>query len=251
MEVMRDEDGTTYRPVIRYRGNDGDLYDGQTHISSSEYNFPIGSEVEILVEDGVRDTVRIDGWFSIWGVPLVFTIFRDRLRGRCGFPVHAACPPPATGVTGPGGAGGAARRPFWVLGALLPMIFGAIGAIFTVIGAVWLLLAMASVDASVPVTGEVVSVADTGRGFRAEFTYTDQGGMLQTGRTHISSSAYDFALGTRIDLLVDPSDPETVRVDGWFSLWGLPAVFLVLGGTLFATALILFLIARQLRRSRP
>ncbi len=74
VDVHSDSDGTTYTPIFRYTDQDGRDHQAPTHISSSGYDYSIGSQEWILYDPGApNDEVRIDGVFSLWGLPVIFT----------------------------------------------------------------------------------------------------------------------------------------------------------------------------------
>lgn len=75
--VTRDSDGTsvTYSPTFRYADLSGALHESSPSLRSSAYNFPIGSEVEILFDPAQPTTIRVDGFFSTWGFPGAFAAF--------------------------------------------------------------------------------------------------------------------------------------------------------------------------------
>lgn len=126
-------------------------------------------------------------------------------------------------------------------------IFGIIPLVFVLVGTWMLMGTIDFMNAALPTTGEVVRVIerhdDDGTTYTAVFRYTDERGAAQEGRTHISSSGYDFARGERVAILYDPASPGTIRVDGWFSIWGFPAIFLLIG-LLFEAGFGIALIAR-------
>ncbi len=74
IELIADNsgDGLSYSPVVEYRGADGRLYQGITHISSSGYNYQIGERVEILFHPSDPGEVRINSVFSLYGPGLIF-----------------------------------------------------------------------------------------------------------------------------------------------------------------------------------
>ncbi|MDH3669055.1 MAG: DUF3592 domain-containing protein [Paracoccaceae bacterium] len=95
IELIADSsgDGLSYSAVVEYRGADGRLYQGITHISSSGYNYRIGERVEILFHPSDPGEVRINSVFSLYGPGLIFAgasglillilwIVRARLRKR-------------------------------------------------------------------------------------------------------------------------------------------------------------------------
>lgn len=62
----------TYKPIIAYIDANGAKYTGQTFLSSSSYNYPIGSKVGILYDPRAPQNIRIDSWFALWGFGLIF-----------------------------------------------------------------------------------------------------------------------------------------------------------------------------------
>ena len=65
--------------------------------------------------------------------------------------------------------------------------------------------------------------------YKPTLRYIDQNGRPQSGQTFLSSSSYNYAIGTKINILYDPANPGSLRMDSWFSLWGFNLVFLVTG----------------------
>ena len=57
---------TTYQPVFAYTAPDGSAHEARTAIYSTSYNFPVGSEHEILCNPATPDTVRMPG-FWVYG----------------------------------------------------------------------------------------------------------------------------------------------------------------------------------------
>jgi hypothetical protein len=67
IRANRSDDGTSYTPTIRYNRGDGQVFEAETHISSSGYNYKVGERVEILYSNDAPDTVRINSFFSLYG----------------------------------------------------------------------------------------------------------------------------------------------------------------------------------------
>lgn len=73
-----------------------------------------------------------------------------------------------------------------------------------------------------------------GTTYTPTFEYLDTDGRTRTGRTHISSSGYDYRIGAREEILFDPNALDAdVRINGVFSLWGLPVIFTTVGLLVF------------------
>jgi len=75
VDASYDSDGgVSYTPLIRYRRRDGRSYEAETHISSSGYDYRIGERVDILYGSDHPGTVRIDSFFSLYGLGLIFAV---------------------------------------------------------------------------------------------------------------------------------------------------------------------------------
>lgn len=69
-----DEGGVSYRPTIRYRRSDGRTFEAETHIASGSYDYRIGERVDILYAFDEPEVVRIDSFFSLYGIGLIFAV---------------------------------------------------------------------------------------------------------------------------------------------------------------------------------
>lgn len=67
-----DDGGVTYQPTIRFIDNNGNKHQAETFISSSEYNYPIKSDVDILYDPQNPSSMRLDNWFETWGFGAIF-----------------------------------------------------------------------------------------------------------------------------------------------------------------------------------
>lgn len=76
VELIRDArgDGISYTPVFEYQAHDGRIYLGETHISSSSYNYRIGERVQILYSLDDPSEVRVNPTFSLYGPGLIFAV---------------------------------------------------------------------------------------------------------------------------------------------------------------------------------
>lgn len=80
-------------------------------------------------------------------------------------------------------------------------------------------------DNSVETIGTVTSVevihGDDSVSYKPTFRFLDEEGNKQRATTSFSSSSYDFDRGARVEILYDWRDPQRIRVNGWFSIWGI------------------------------
>jgi len=75
VEISRsynNEGGASYTPTIRYRRSDGRTFEAETHIASGNYDYGIGDQVDILYAFDDPEVVRIDSFFSLYGIGLIF-----------------------------------------------------------------------------------------------------------------------------------------------------------------------------------
>lgn len=67
----RRECDDVYRPTITYTTAAGEEITFTSNTSSSEWNFPIGTEVNVRYDPANPQGARMDGWFSTWGAPTI------------------------------------------------------------------------------------------------------------------------------------------------------------------------------------
>jgi len=123
---------------------------------------------------------------------------------------------------------------------------------FSIVGGAFLNYSSNFVANAHEVSGTVIDVSVTNNEgtiiYKPTISYIDINGTKQTGQTFLSSSSYNFPRGTKINILYDPGDPSTVRMNSWFGLWGFPAIFLGVGILL---AVIAIIVAVSLRKRKP
>ena len=114
------------------------------------------------------------------------------------------------------------------------VILRIMGLMFLVAGSVLTFLAYDFMDNALPTSGRVVSVevisGDDSTSYKPTIRFIDWEGRKQRGQTFISSSDYNFAVGTEVDILYDIRNPESLRMDSWIATWGLGFIFL--GGSI-------------------
>ncbi len=104
-------------------------------------------------------------------------------------------------------------------------IFGLVGLAGLGAGAWITYNAFEFMDNSVPVTGTVTSVevirGDDSTSYKPTFRFLDENGSKHRATTSWSSSSYDYSSGQRVEILYDWRDPQRIRVNSWFSIWGI------------------------------
>ncbi len=81
--------------------------------------------------------------------------------------------------------------------------------------------------------------------YKPTLRYTDQNGQPQSGQTFLSSSSYNYPIGTKIPILYDPATPGSLRMDSWFALWGFNLIFLITGLLIMAGGATLWIYGSQ------
>jgi len=62
----------TYKPTISFFDNNGTQQSAQTYLSSSSYDYPIGTKLQILYRADDPSSMRLNNWFALWGFGLIF-----------------------------------------------------------------------------------------------------------------------------------------------------------------------------------
>jgi len=123
---------------------------------------------------------------------------------------------------------------------------------FSIVGGAFLYYSSDFVANAYEVSGTVIDVSMTNNegtiSYKPTIAYIDINGTKHTGQTFLSASSYNFARGTTLDILYDPRNPGTVRLNSWFGLWGFPMMFLGVGILL---GVIATFIAFNLKKRKP
>jgi hypothetical protein len=127
---------------------------------------------------------------------------------------------------------------------LLPVIFGGVGAVFTVYGIASLRNTRKFLAGAQPATGTVTDVREEtrrshGSGSRGSRTYrfqcpvvrfrTQDGREIEDLKLEPPGSWSRYEIGQEIDLLYDPLRPEEARIKSSAGLWLLPIIFTAIG----------------------
>ncbi len=125
------------------------------------------------------------------------------------------------------------------------VVFGAVGGIFLYFSFDFTTNAHATTGT---VTAVSASYSDGSTTYKPSISFIDEAGVKQTGQTFLSSSSYNYPRGTKVAILYDTRTPHKLRIDSWFTLWGFPMIFLVVGGVLLV---IMVIVARYGGKGTP
>lgn len=64
-------DSTTYSPVIEYKTRKGEHIRFTTTFSSNPPAYTRGEKVTVYYQENRPEQAEIDGWFSLWGLPII------------------------------------------------------------------------------------------------------------------------------------------------------------------------------------
>lgn len=70
--------------------------------------------------------------------------------------------------------------------------------------------------------------------YLATITFTDEQGGPQRAPILPGHQDNNFPIGTEMDIRYNPYDPSHIKSDRWFDLWGVGAIFLMVGFGIFA-----------------
>lgn len=136
------------------------------------------------------------------------------------------------------------------------IVFRVIGLFFLVAGGVLTFLSYDFMNNALPATGSVVSVEvnygdDDGVTYQPIIRYVDFEGRKQRGKTFMSSSNYDFEIGSKVNILYDVRDPEVIRVDNWLATWGFGLLLLAASIVPFFIASIIGRVGKRNAKTTP
>lgn len=111
------------------------------------------------------------------------------------------------------------------------IIFFVVGLVFLAVGGGITYFTYEFMDNALPATGTVVSVevnyGDDSVTYKPTIRYIDYNNEKQSGETFLSSSSYNYKVGTKVDIFYDLRDPSSLRMDTWFATWGFGVIFLI------------------------
>ena len=71
VSINRDDDGTTYKPTVKFTV-DGRDYEAQSWMSSSGYDFSIGEKIPVLYDVDDPQSIRLNYFMEKWGFGGIF-----------------------------------------------------------------------------------------------------------------------------------------------------------------------------------
>ena len=83
--------------------------------------------------------------------------------------------------------------------------------------------------------------------YKPTISFFDKSGAPQSAQTYLSSSAYDYPVGTKLRVLYTPEDPSHLRLDNWFALWGFGLIFLGVGALIFIGGVAFLKVAKKVK----
>ncbi len=130
---------------------------------------------------------------------------------------------------------------------VIKWVFSGVGAVIMAVGAVLLFVTADFMSNAEPVIGTVVSIDivtnNQSRTYRPTIRFLDNTGQKRRAQTFLASTSYNFDTGEKLDIFYDTRDPSSIRLNSWFSLWGMGIIFAATGlitiitGQIIASAL--------------
>ncbi|MEM7545843.1 MAG: DUF3592 domain-containing protein [Pseudomonadota bacterium] len=120
---------------------------------------------------------------------------------------------------------------------LVRLVFVSVGLLFFAVGSYMLYDTYEFMQTSQKTIGVVLSVDrivsrdsnGTSITYSPVFRYEDATGQPFESSPRLRSSSYNFAIGSNVSVRFDPTNPQDVRVDGFFSTWGFGGIFAFMG----------------------
>ncbi|MBL1434589.1 MAG: DUF3592 domain-containing protein [Rhodobacteraceae bacterium] len=141
-----------------------------------------------------------------------------------------------------------------VLVILLGLIFASVGGGVTYFSYAFSLTAVAT---SGVVTDVEVNWSSNGSNssssptYKPTISFLDNSGVKQRAQTFLSSSSYNYPIGTKLRILYNSENPSSMRIDSWFALWGFGLIFLIIGVFIMLGGLIFLLVASRAKAEQP
>lgn len=92
------------------------------------------------------------------------------------------------------------------------------------------------------IKGSSTSGSSTTRIYTPVFTYKDESGKEYKHKSKYSSSTPAGNIGDQIDVLYNPENPNDVKIDTWFSNWGVTTILGGLGTANFLVGFVFLVI---------
>ncbi|HIP24481.1 MAG TPA: DUF3592 domain-containing protein [Rhodobacteraceae bacterium] len=87
--------------------------------------------------------------------------------------------------------------------------------------------------------------------YKPTISFFDKSGTEQSAQTFLSSSSYNYPIGTKLRILYNPENPSSLRIDSWFALWGFGLIFLMTGLLIMLGGVIFFVVASRAKARQP
>jgi len=131
---------------------------------------------------------------------------------------------------------------------IMGLIFATIGGGFTVFSYTFSQTALATSGVVTDIEVNWSSSSNSSSSsptYKPTISYFDQNGAEQSAQTFLSSSGYNYRIGTKLQILYNPEDPSSIRIDSWFALWGFGLIFFVVGLLTMCGGVVLFFFANR------
>jgi len=253
MKTNRNGNNSTYLPTFEFSTNSGDTMRSPGFQMSSEYDFQNGAQIEILYDPNHPQIVRINNWSDTWQRPLLLlfiatfflsmsvmagVLHRRWLRERPSYANKGVYFAPEETIARQ------ITRTTFIYGGLylkkpkkVALLTGIPGLLMLVFGVAIKHVTDDFMDNAIATKAQVISVeeidsAGSDSKYRPTLEFTDSQGNIHSVRSALSSTDYNYELGTTLTILVDSRDPSNVRMDHWLETGGL-GISLLVGALLF------------------
>ena len=136
-------------------------------------------------------------------------------------------------------------------------VFAGVGTLFTVIGVVNALDTRSFVTTAIPAQGTVIDVVrrsssdsdgDVSYAYYPVIKFTPSSGAANIFESNTGSNPPSFSKGQTVEVLYNPQQPNSARINSWFSLWGFPAIFIGVGSVFAVIGGVLIVVKPPLKQ---
>ena len=114
--------------------------------------------------------------------------------------------------------------------AILAVVFTSIGLATALVAGISAVMTAESTSGNRYVTGTVVDLDDSGRGYRPVVEFTAPGHSTVRFTSSLGSSPPEFRVGERVEVRYDPDDLQDARINTYWQTWFLPTLFGLFAG---------------------
>lgn len=128
----------------------------------------------------------------------------------------------------------------------LKYLFSVVGGALLVGAFLWYQNTVTFLDEAMEVPGVVTDLvysrSSDSRSYYPVVEFNDAGGQLIEFQSSSGSNPASYSVGEKVSVLYTVGEPESARIDGFFSLWGGAVILAIIGGAFFLVGALMVLV---------